>query len=126
MTLIEALIAGGMLAIGAGAVLSGWSTVNGVLEHQRRLTDATNVTRSHLEILLSLPSQSPALAGGTRTIGNLNQFGAPATGQASYRVDYRVTEDRPGPGFIELLVTTSWQESRGVQRSTSLSTYRER
>lgn len=123
MSLIEVMMAGALLAVGAAATFSAWSTVTGIMEHQRRLTDATGVTRSQLEWLLSLPAGDPGLASGTRQLGAVNVFGSPDPN--GYRVDHAVVGNKPGPGFIELTVVVRWTEKFG-ERQTTLTTYRER
>jgi type II secretory pathway pseudopilin PulG len=123
MSLIEVMVSGALLAIGASAMLSSWSTVMTVLVHQRRLSEATNVCRSHLEELLGRASGDPDLNPGTTAVGSVNVFGAPDP--AGYRVTYIVLGDTPGPGFVSVTVRAEWTENAGT-RSTELLTFRER
>lgn len=123
MSLIEVMVSGALLAIGASAMLSCWSTVMTVLVHQRRLSEATNVCRSHLEELLGRAPGDAALAPGTTSAGTLNVFGQPDP--RGFRVTYVVRGDTPGPGFVSVTVRAEWTENSGT-RSTELLTFRER
>lgn len=123
MSLIEVMMAGALLAVGAAGTFSAWSTVTGIMEHQRRLTDASAVARSQLEWLLSLPSGDQALESGSHPIGAVDVFGA--SDPNGYRVTHVVVGSKPGPGFIELTVAVGWTEKFG-DRQTTITTYRER
>jgi type II secretory pathway pseudopilin PulG len=124
--LIEVTIAAALLGVGVAGIISGWSTTTGIIEHQRRFTDATNLTRTALEQLLLLPPNSVELAPpGPYTLPTWDAFGRPAAGSSSYTTSYVVAGDTPAPGFIEVTVTTTWTERFGA-RSTSFNTYRER
>lgn len=123
MSLIEVMVAGMLLAVGAAATLSSWATVSSLLERQRRLTDATGIARSSLERLLAAAPGDPALAPGTRVAGRFDIFGA--ADPAGYEVRHTVVGNRPGPGFVELTVLVEWKDRFGA-KSTRLTTYRER
>jgi type II secretory pathway pseudopilin PulG len=123
--LIEVTVAAALLGVGVAGIISGWSTTTGVIEHQRRFTDATNLTRTALEQLLLLPPDTDDLAPGPHTLPTWDAFGRPASGPSSYTTTYVVDDDTPPRGFIQITVTTTWTERFG-ERSTSFNTYRER
>ena len=127
MSLIEVTIAGSLLAVGAAALLSAWSTIGGILEHQRRLGEATNIVRTQLDAVLGLPAGDAALTAGAHNVGFRDVFGGvgPSANNVFYAVDYDVAADTPGPGFVSVTVRARWSE-RGVPRSTSLLSFRER
>jgi Tfp pilus assembly protein PilV len=125
MSLIEVTVAGALLAIGATAVISGWSTVNNVLQHQRRSVEATSIMRSQVERLLSLAPGDPKLAPGTSDLGTFDVFGQPKPPPQGYSVSTVIAGDTPGPGFIAMTVVVHWAE-RGAERETRLMTFRER
>lgn len=126
-TLIEVTMAGAILAIGATGVLAAYSTTMGLVEHQRRLASAVNVTSSKLEDILIADTGSPLLTPGTNGPEILDSLGRPpALGSAeSYEVRWTVTEDRPAAGYLEIVVETRWVELRG-SRFTRFAAYRER
>jgi type II secretory pathway pseudopilin PulG len=125
MTLIEVTVAGALLAIGAAGILASWGTVTGVIEHQRRFSEATNLTRMQVERLLVLPADSAPLSPGTYNVGNVDAFGTPTgASPAAYVIQYEV-RTKPAPGFVEITVTTSWTEKNGA-KSTSFNVFRER
>lgn len=123
MSLIEVLVAAAMLGVGAAGIISSWSNVTALLTHQRRLAEASAVTRSQLEGLLALPSGSARLGAGVRALGTVDLFGQPAT--VGYAVVSDIAANTPGPGFLQITVITNWSES-GRARQTRLTTYRER
>jgi len=125
MSLIEVMVAGALLAVGATAVVSGWSTVNNVLQHQRRSVEATSIMRSQVERLLSLAPGDPRLAPGTADLGTIDVFGQPLPAPRGYRVSSIIAGDTPGLGFIAMTVVVRWAE-RGADRETRLMTFRER
>ena len=125
VTLIEVTIAGALLGIGVAGIISSWATTTGIIEHQRRFAEGTNLSRTALEQLLLLPSNSADLSPGTHTLPTWDAFGQPAAGATAFTTSYEVHADTPTDGFIEIVVTTSWTERSGT-RSTSFNTYRER
>ena len=123
MSLIEVMVAAALLGLGAAGIISSWANVTALLTHQRRLAEASAVTRSQLEGLLALPSGSSRLAPGALALGTVDLFGTPAT--VGYEVVANIAANTPGPGFLQITVVTTWNES-GRSRQTSLITYRER
>jgi Tfp pilus assembly protein PilV len=125
MTLIEVTVAGALLAVGAAGIIASWGSVMGVLEHERRFSEATNLTRMQVERLLVLPADSAPLSPGSYTAGNFDTFGQPtAAGPSAYLIKYDV-RTKPAPGFVEIVVTTSWTEVNG-NKQTSFNVFRER
>jgi hypothetical protein len=125
-TLIEVTMAGAILAVGAAGVLAAYSTTMGLIEHQRRLATAVNVTASRLEELLVADAASTLLAPGNNGPEIVDGLGRPVgiAGGDSYEVRWSVTEDEPAPGYIQLVVETRWVELRG-SRFTRFAAYRE-
>jgi hypothetical protein len=119
------MMASMLLGIGATAVFSGWSGVMAVVEHQRRMVEGMNLARSQLERLLAAPAGASIL--GQSMVGPFAQdaFGQEDNTGAAYRVVAEIRQNRPGPGFIEIEVTTTWTESRGEFKTKILS-FRER
>jgi prepilin-type N-terminal cleavage/methylation domain-containing protein len=54
-TLIEVLIAGAILIVGAAGLLSAWSTTTALMETNRRVVEASALARSKAEELLRVP-----------------------------------------------------------------------
>lgn len=125
-TLIEVTMAGAILAVGATGVLAAYSTTMGLVEHQRRLATATNVTASKLEDILIADPASSLLTPGTNGPEILDGLGRPPVLGASetYEVRWTVTVGRPSSGYAEVVVETRWVEMRG-SRFTRFAAYRE-
>lgn len=124
-TLIEVTMAAAILAVGAAGVLAAYSTTMGIIEHQRRLATAVNVTASKLEDLLVAAPVSALLTSGTNGPEMLDGLGRPpAIGNTDiYDVRWQVTPNVPAPGYLQIIVTTQWVELRGA-RFTSFAAYR--
>ena len=124
-TLIEVMIAGAILAVGATAVLAAYSTTLGLIEHQRRLVSAVDVTQSKLEELLACQTTSPELAAGSHAPETVDQLGrAAAAGPEAYTVEYDITMGNPSAGYMLIVVQTSWHETKGA-RFTKFAAFRE-
>ena len=123
-SLIEVMMAASILAVGAAAVLGAYSTTMGLIEHQRRLAAAVNVTQSKLEDLLVAGSGSALLANGgpevVDALGRTPLLGATDT----YAVRWEITPGVPASGYLQIVVETSWVESSGP-RFTRFAAYRE-
>lgn len=119
-------MAGALLAVGAAGVLAAYSTTMSLIEHQRRLAAAVNVTSSKLEDLLVANASSPLLAEGQNGPEILDALGRPPSLGATetYEVRWTVTIDTPAPGYIGIVVETRWVELRGT-RFTRFGAYRE-
>ncbi len=61
-SLLEVLVAGAMFAIGTAGVLSAWSTLNGIVDTQRRTADAVIVAEDVLDALRLQQRSGPDLA----------------------------------------------------------------
>ena len=60
-SLLEVLIAGAMFAVGTTGVLSAWSTINGIVDTQRRSADAIIVAEDVLDELRLQQRTGPGL-----------------------------------------------------------------
>jgi type II secretory pathway pseudopilin PulG len=125
-TLIEVTMAGAILAVGAAGVLAAYSTTMGLIEHQRRLATAVNVTSSKLEDLLVAGKASSLLTPGTNGPEILDGLGRPPPigSTDTYEVRWTVTADVPAAGYLQIVVETRWVELRG-SRFTRFAAYRE-
>lgn len=125
-SLIEVTIAAAILAVGATGVLAAYSTTMGLIEHQRRLSAAVNVTASKLEEILIASGSSALLTAGTNGPEIVDGLGRPPPIGAldTYEVRWTITNDVPAPGYLEVMIETRWQESRGA-RFTRFAAYRE-
>ncbi len=123
-TLIEVTIAGTLLAVGMAGLLTSWGSVMGILEHERRFAEATNLARTQLDKMLIYDAGAPALSPGAVAVGHVDAFGQ-ATPGVGYDVGYIINNNRPSVGNIEVQATVSWLERSGPKQ-TSLLTYRER
>lgn len=125
-TLIEVTMAGAILAVGAVGVLAAYSTTMGLIEHQRRLATAVNVTASKLEDILIADPSSSLLTAGTNGPEILDGLGrSPALGATeTYEVRWTVSTGTPAAGYVEIIVETRWVELRG-SRFTRFAAYRE-
>lgn len=119
-------MAGAILAVGAAGVLAAYSTTMGLIEHQRRLATAVNVTASKLEDLLVADPTSSLLATGTSGPEILDGLGRPpALGSSdTYEVRWTVTSGVPAAGYMRIVVETRWIELRGP-RFTRFAAFRE-
>jgi prepilin-type N-terminal cleavage/methylation domain-containing protein len=124
LSLIEVMVAGALLGVGAAGTLSAWGTVTTLLERQRRVTDATSLARSSIERLLALAPGDPALDPGDRIDGHFDVFGAPLK-DGGYIVRHKIAANQPAAGFIKLTVDVQWSDLLG-SRSVTISTFRER
>lgn len=125
-TLIEVTMAAAILAVGAVGVLAAYSTTMGIIEHQRRLTSAVNVTASVLEDLLVASPTSSLISPGAHGPEILNSLGRPPSlgTTETYEVRWQVNSGRPATGYMEVIVETRWVELRGT-RFTRFAAYRE-
>lgn len=125
-SLIEVMIAASILAVGATAVLSAFRMTEGMIEHQRRLSAAVNVSQSKLETLLAADAAtSAALAQGAHGPDVVDVYGRlSAPGAESYSVDWTVTSGAPSTGYMLIVVQTTWTETRGIH-FTKFAAYRE-
>jgi type II secretory pathway pseudopilin PulG len=114
-TLIEVLIAGAILMIGAVALLSAWATVQATTEFQKKSVEATSLTRRFADrVLLVSPEDLPR-----DPITNVNVFGE--TGSGPFTVGYAVTDTTMGS---VIRVTTSWRGNDGRAHSVSVPVVR--
>ena len=122
-SLIEVTMAAAILSVGAAAVLGAYSTTMGLIEHQRRLSAAVNVTQSKLEDLLVASSTSPLLAPGANGPDIVDALGRAPIGGETYEVRWTIETGVPSPGYISVVVETTWAETRGP-RFTRFAAYR--
>jgi prepilin-type N-terminal cleavage/methylation domain-containing protein len=121
-SLIEAMIAASILAVGATGVLGCYTTIMGLIEHQRRLLAAVNVTRAQLERILVARSDATILqASGSAVV---DQFSRPVVTTEPYTVRWTLTPGIPAEGYMRVIIETSWTETRGV-RFTKFAAFRE-
>ena len=115
-TLIEVMVAAAMLAVGAAGVLSAFRTGEALIEHQRRLSAAVNVTQSKLEDLMAADaSTSPLLAPGAHTPDIVDGLGRATSPSAeAYTVDWTIQDSVPASGYMFITVRTTWMESSGA------------
>jgi type II secretory pathway pseudopilin PulG len=114
-TLIEVLIAGAILIIGAVALLSAWSTVQATTDFQKKSVEATSLTRRFADrVLLVAPEDLP-----TAPITQVNAFGE--AGSGPFTVAYAIT-DTPMGSIVR--VTTSWNGNDGRAHSISVPVVR--
>ena len=125
-SLIEVMVAGAILAVGSTAVLSAFRTTEGMIEHQRRLSAAVNVSQSKLETLLAADAATSTIIGaGSHGPDVVDVFGRlTAPGPESYSVDWTVSSGVPSSGYMLIVVQTTWMESRGL-RFTKFAAFRE-
>jgi prepilin-type N-terminal cleavage/methylation domain-containing protein len=124
-SLVEAMVAASVLAIGAAAVLASYATIVNQIEHQRRLISAVNVTQGKLEVLLSAMPHSALLQSdnGSEVVDQLGRRNAVQTTD-SYLLTWTINHDVPTSGYMEIVVQASWNETGGT-RTTKFSAYRE-
>ena len=123
-SLIEVTMAAAILSVGAAAVLGAYSTTMGLIEHQRRLAAAVNVTQSKLEDLLVARATSPLLNPGGNGPDIVDALGRSPVGSDTYEVRWTVSTGVPAAGYLQIVVETTWVETRGT-RFTRFAAYRE-
>jgi type II secretory pathway pseudopilin PulG len=112
-TLIEVLIAGTILVIGAAGLLSAWSTTSGLMETNRRVVEATSLARSKADELLRVPFPSLLSSSETRVDG----FGV--VGAGPYTRKWTVVQST-AIGGKKVTVDVQWQGKDGRGHSVDL------
>ena len=112
-TLIEVMIALGILAFGILAIASMQSTSLSGTSKAQNVTGASTVGQDMIEILMGLPYNDPDLASGTHTPQTVT------IGNYTYNVGWTVSNDQPIDNTKTIDVTVQWQE-KGVQKTLSL------
>ena len=127
-SLIEVMIAAAILAVGATAILSSYATIMALVEHQRRVADAINVTQAKMEELLAVEGSSDLLFEGRVHADWTNAFLRPLDPYVAdaQRYDRHWEIDRIGvpPGIVQVVVSTTWNEHYLGTRSLTLRAYR--
>ena len=112
-TLIEVMIALGILAFGILAIASMQSTSLSGTFRARNVTGASTVGQDRIEILMGIPYDDPDLASGAHTPETVT------IGNYTYDVGWTVSDDQPIDNTKTIDVTVQWQE-KGVQKTLSL------
>ncbi len=111
-TLVEVMVALGILAFGILAVASMQTASLGGTRTAHSVTEATTVAMDKVEDLMMLAYTDADLANGTH--------GPEYDAGNRYRIDWTVSDDLPLESTKTINVTVQWQE-RGVARTSSLT-----
>ena len=110
-TLIETMIAIGILSIGILAVASMQITAFQGNRAARRQTEAVCLAAQRLEALMALPYDDARLAGGVHSESGIG----PAS---QYDVEWRIVADTPLPETKAVTITVSWKSRNGTKSAT--------
>ncbi|MBS3757462.1 MAG: prepilin-type N-terminal cleavage/methylation domain-containing protein [Desulfobacterales bacterium] len=109
-TLIEAVVAIGILAIGILAVASMQLTAFKGNRSARRQTEAVSLAAQRLEELAALPYEDARLAGGSHRESDVGPAG-------QYNLDWIVENNSPLAGIKTITLTVSWNSGGGRRRA---------
>jgi prepilin-type N-terminal cleavage/methylation domain-containing protein len=118
-TLLEVMIAGSILLVGAAALLSAWFATARIVSHQRHVVESLAVTRKYAERLLLL-SDSHLMDTPSRQVDG---YGVASAG-GLYTVTWTCDENKPFLGATTCEVKTSWDEA-GQTKSTNITVARD-
>ncbi len=110
-TLVEVMLAIGILAVGILAVASMQLGATNANTHAYRMTERTAFAEARLEALAALPFAHPDISAGT------HNDPAPPPG---YLVSWNVLDDTPTTNSKLITITVTGQARGGVQRATTL------
>lgn len=113
--LIEVMVALGILAFGILAIASMQDTSLWGTSRAYNLTDGTTVAMDRMEHLTTLAFTNPDLNDGIH--------GPVADGR--FETTWQVTHDAPNR-IKTISVTVTWTEARGAQKSTTLTSIKNR
>lgn len=112
-SLLEVLIAGAMFAVGTTGVLSSWSTINGIVDTQRRSADAIIVAEDVLDELRLQQRTGPDLTiDGHQRFFTKDREGAVSPTIDGYIVEWQVAQVGTF-SYRKVDLTVRW---RGVDR----------
>ena len=111
-TMIEVMVALGILAFGILAVASMQTSSLSGTRTAHCVTEATTVAMDKVEDIMMLPYSDANLSSGAH--------GPEYDPSNRYRIDWTVTDDVPVESTKTIDVTVQWQE-RGVVRTSSLT-----
>ena len=111
-TMVEVMVALGILAFGILAVASMQTSSLSGTNTAHRVTEATTVAMDKVEDLMMLAYTDADLANGTH--------GPEYDGSGTYRIDWTVNADAPVESTKTINVVVQWQQ-RGVVKTSALT-----
>jgi len=122
-TLIEALLALALFAVGIAATLTAYSTSMGISEHQSHMSTALLVGEQTMEELILRYRSDPEIAVGTHNGPGFARDGTRSSGATSaFQVSWVVSAGPLDSKKIEVFVR--WTEKVLADRVLVLKTYR--
>ena len=123
-SLLEVLIAGSMFLIGVTGVVTAWKSITGVVDTQRRSTDAIVVAEDVLDELRLQHRAGPMLAiGPHERFFRRDRVEVPAPDPQGYRVAWDVSQVG-NFSFRRVGLTVDWIGVDGRTHSLSFLSYR--
>jgi prepilin-type N-terminal cleavage/methylation domain-containing protein len=127
-TMLELVIAMGILAGGLLAVAAAQLTALHVSAKSRGLVDAIHLAEAQMEAFQAMPAVS--LPGtGADPDNPIDRDGEPldatAKDQTSFTRSWTIVDDDPVPGMINLTVTVQWFDADvGLTRTTAIQSFK--
>ena len=121
--MIEAMLSSALLLLALENALATVSVATRLLEHQNRLTEASQASQLFLEQLMLAIDTDADLAPGAHT-ALLNRDGGRVAADGIFQADWTVTPNAPFPRILQMDVTLTWQESHSAVRSMVFQTFR--
>ncbi|NRA04487.1 MAG: hypothetical protein HRU00_18005 [Myxococcales bacterium] len=123
-TMLEVVVAMGMLAIGLLGIAVVQITALRVSGSSRHLSDAMYLAEEQMEVFRSMPLASLPAAGITNDPGNPIQTAVPAGDATTYSRRWTITPNSPSFGVTTILVEVDWINAHGVVRTTAVESMR--
>jgi Tfp pilus assembly protein PilV len=120
-TLIEVMIASGLMALEILAVLAMFNTATKTLGYSRKLTTSTSLGQTQLETAKNTAYANVPLLAGTQCFSSaLGTVLCAGTVPYVYTRVTTVAADTPTSGMSQVTVRVTWRDSQGATRGTTL------
>ena len=121
-TLIEVMVAGGLLAIGLLALVQATASATASIDHQKKLAQAVHVGEAVMEMNLVKSAANPDLAAGTTAGPSFDDDGRMSPG-GTFSTEWDVVVATPLPSMRTITVRVTWDE-RGTAHQLEFVTVR--
>ncbi len=119
-TMLEVVIAMGMLTIGLLGIAAVQITALRVSGGSRHLSDAMYLAEEQMEAFRSMRLASLPAAGTWSDPGNPIQTAVPAGDATTFNRRWVVTPNSPVPGVTTIRIEIDWVDAHGVLRTTAI------
>ena len=123
-TMLEVVVALGLLAIGLLGIAVTQLTALHVSGRSRHLTDAMYLAHEKMEEFHSIPLTGLPAAGTWPDPGNPIQTAVPSGDTTTFARRWTIVPDTPSAGVTTITVEVDWVDAQGISRTTSVESMR--